>query len=73
MTDKNLGLIAKYDVKRTDGRVKEDAAYFVLDLNNDPGALPAIHAYITWCLKNGYEQLAWDLEELLVNLGKANW
>lgn len=73
MTSKELGLIAKYKVERTDGRVKEDAAYFVLDLNNDPGALPAIMAYIKWCLANGYEKLAWDLEELLVNLGKANW
>ena len=73
MSDKNAGLHDKYRVERTDGRVKEDAAYFVLDLNNDPGAIPAIKSYIQWCLANDNDALAWDLEELLVRLGKADW
>jgi len=71
MTSKNIGLIPKYWVERTDGKVKENAQYFVLDLANDPGAVPAIKAYINWCAANGYDMLAIDLEQLMKDLGKV--
>lgn len=70
MASKDIGLIDKYYVERTDGKIKENARYFVLDLNNDPGAVPAIVSYMGWAEENGYVELAADLESLLEDLGK---
>lgn len=50
MSDEKRGLYRKYDVKRTDGSSgpggkHEHCAYFVLDLEHDPFAIPALRAY----------------------------
>jgi hypothetical protein len=68
--NKDIGLINKYYVERRDGKIKEDAKYFVLDLANDPGAVPAIVSYIGWCAENGYTELGADLESMLEDMDK---
>lgn len=46
----NTGLYQKYDVRRRDGQPdKADAAYFTLDVVNDPHALPALRCYRMSC------------------------
>jgi hypothetical protein len=71
---KHLGLIAKFAVSRIDGKPdKPDAEYFVLDVKNDPGALPAIASYIEWCYRNGYDKLAKDLEFRLEAIEGNDW
>ena len=45
----NRGLYKKYDVKRLSGEEKPDAAYFVLDVVNDPHAQAALRAYRISC------------------------
>ncbi len=46
----NRGLYKKYDVKRADGQPdRPDAAYFVLDVVNDPHAQAALRAYRISC------------------------
>lgn len=67
MGDKAKGLIGKFHVFRVDGSDlpggKHDSCkYFVLDLTHDPGAVPAIEAYVRWARENGYDALASDLE-----------
>ena len=60
--DKKRGLYDKFKVKHNDdptGRHK-DCLYFVLDLDHDPHALPAIIKYIEDCEKE-YPVLAADL------------
>lgn len=66
MDDRDRGLYEKFIVARTDGRdqpgEKHDGCeHFVLDLDHDPHALPAIAAYAESCLRDGYEALAEDL------------
>ncbi len=65
MTDATRGLYEKFEVKRTDGRSapgeKHDGCeYFVLDLDHDPHALPALEAYANSC-REQYPGLAYDL------------
>lgn len=67
--DHDRGLYDKYRVARTDGRSgpgsrHEDCRYFVLDLDHDPHATPALLAYATACRQAGYHPLADDLERL---------
>lgn len=45
----NRGLYKKYTVMRPDGKAKSDAAYFVLDVVNDPHAIAAIRGYRISC------------------------
>lgn len=50
----NAGLYQKFNVSRRDGRDlpggdRSNAAYFVLDVANDPYALPALKAYADSC------------------------
>lgn len=46
----NVGLYQKYDVKRQDGQPdKPNAAYFVLDVVNDPFAQDALRCYRIAC------------------------
>ncbi|WP_018991273.1 SUMF1/EgtB/PvdO family nonheme iron enzyme [Aromatoleum toluclasticum] len=59
------GLIHKFNVSRVDGRDapggdRHGARYFVLDLDHDPHAKPALRAYAESCEDN-YPQLAADL------------
>lgn len=66
--DKKKGLYRKFKIKRNDGRSEPGekhygCEYFVLDLNHDPHALPAIRAYRDSC-ENEYPVLAHDLTDL---------
>lgn len=71
--DKNLGLYGKYHVRRlNDWRNKHDhCRYYVLDLNHDRHAQPAIRAYIESC-KNEYPRLALELTKLLDTIDYDN-
>lgn len=65
---RELGLYRKYNVTRTDGKgaagEKHDGCdYFVLDLQCDPHAIPAIRAYAASAKADGYHQLAYDLRQ----------
>lgn len=66
------GLYRKFNVTRTDGRSQEGrkhhgCEYFVLDLDHDPHALPALKAYEDSC-RADYPALADDLQT--TRLGK---
>lgn len=63
--DADRGLYRKYEVNRTDGRdgpgeKHHGCAYFVLDLDHDPHALPALVAYAKSC-HTEYPELRRDL------------
>ncbi|MRV72528.1 hypothetical protein GJ700_12490 [Duganella sp. FT92W] len=65
MNNQEQGLYEKFAVRRTDGRdaqgeKHEHCRYFVLDLDHDKHALPAIAAYADSC-KDEFPQLAADL------------
>jgi hypothetical protein len=65
------GLYNKFEVKRTDGQSEpgqkhENCRYFVLDLDCDPYAIPAIQAYAEAC-DDEYPNLALDLQ---LNFGR---
>lgn len=67
--DKGQGLYDKFEVKRTDGRDgpgdKHDGCrYFVLDLDHDHYAVPALLAYADSC-KDEFPELARDLYDLV--------
>jgi len=62
MSDKNLPLYGKYRLERHDPSGKhKNCFYFVLDLDHDKFALPALDAYAKVC-KSEYPELARDLE-----------
>lgn len=66
--DKKRGLYNKYNVSRTDGDPENKHAacrYFVLDLDHDPHALPALRAYIESCERE-YPALAADLAIIVI-------
>lgn len=63
--DEQRGLYAKYHVERKDGssapgKKHHDCEYFVLDLDDDRHALPAIQAY-AWSCRRAFPALARDL------------
>ena len=65
MSNKNKGIYKKFHVTRTDGKSElgekhHDCAYFVLDVNCDPFAVPALRAYAEAC-KEEYPRLSADL------------
>ena len=65
MSDTNRGIYRKYDVRRTDGSSEpggkhERCAYFVLDLEHDQFAIPALKAYAKACSEQ-YPELADDI------------
>jgi hypothetical protein len=67
--DTSRGLYAKYEVWRADGESgpggkHEKCQFFVLDLDHDPHALPALRAYIASC-RQQYPELAADLGRLI--------
>lgn len=69
MSDKRRGLYEKFTVRRTDGRDQsgekhEGCRYFVLDLDHDPLAFPALKAYADAAEECGYHALARDLHKL---------
>ena len=64
--DAHRGLYGKFNVSRVDGRSApgekhEGCEYFVLDLDHDPHALPALKAYEESC-RIAFLPLARDLE-----------
>ena len=68
MHDTKRGLYRKFEVKRVDGRdgpgqKHEGCFYFVLDLDHDPYAVPAIRAYADAC-EEKYPVLAADLRTM---------
>jgi hypothetical protein len=63
---KDEGLHAKYEVRRTDGRdgpggPHEECFLFILDVDHDPLAVPALRTYAEAARKAGYHALADDL------------
>lgn len=67
MGDRAKGLMGKFDVYRRDGTdapggKHRGCEYFVLDLDHDPHAVPAIRAYAHSARADGYLALADDLE-----------
>lgn len=79
--DTERGLYGKYEVKvrRVDGGTDpggkhENCDYFVLDLDHDIHALPALHAYARAC-GGEYPDLAQDIQHLLMRIvsPKEGW
>lgn len=69
MGDSKRGIYQKYKVTRTDGSSQprgkhEGCAYFVLDLDHDDYALPALAAYADAC-EVKFPSLAADLREVI--------
>ena len=69
MRDDERGLHRKYEVTRTDGSSAvggkhADCAYFVLDLEHDTFAIPALAAYAKACRKE-YPALAADIGRIV--------
>lgn len=69
MGDTNRGIYRKFNVTRTDGSSEpggkhEHCRYFVLDLDHDPHAAPALAAYARSCSKT-HPVLAADLLAML--------
>jgi hypothetical protein len=74
--DQKLGLYGKYWVRRRDGSSRpgekhEFCNYYVLDLDYDPFAVPAVRSYADAC-ESEYPELAKDLRAL-ANNAEAHW
>lgn len=72
MDDTNVGFYRKFDVKRADGssapgRKHEHCSYFVLDLDHDKHAFPAIKAYAKSC-REEFPFLSADLRRMAKGL-----
>ncbi len=68
-TDKGRGVYRKYKVTRTDGSSRKgkkhaECSYYVLDLQHDEFARPALEAYAKACRKQ-FPDLAADIDDLL--------
>lgn len=62
MSDQEKGLYRKYNVERLNDPTGKhaDCTYYVLDLNHDKFAVPALEAYAAACAED-YPTLAFDL------------
>lgn len=70
--DKKRGVYKRYEVKRLndlDGK-HDDCFLFVLDIDHDPFAVPALNSYIDAC-EHDYELLAHSLTHVLTSRGHA--
>lgn len=72
MEDKARGVYRKFHVERTDGSSlpggkHEHCEHWVLDLQHDPFAVPALRAYADAC-RAGYPLLAADLDAKIAAL-----
>lgn len=73
--DRNRGLYEKFTVSRNDGRDSQDGGkhygceYFVLDLDHDPHAVPALIAYAKSCNKT-HPMLAADLRKKVKEISR---
>lgn len=70
MGDTTRGLYGKFQVSRVDGTDKPGGKhfgcqYFVLDVDHDPAAIPALRAYVR-SVRRKYPKLAEDLTKLIV-------
>lgn len=68
-SDEERGVYRKFKVARTDGSHKkggkhENCSYYVLDLEHDEFAVPALKAYAKACKKK-YPELARDLIDIV--------
>lgn len=75
--DEIRGLYNKYNVIRIDGsdapdRKHEGCKYFVLDVDCDPHAIPALMAYVAAC-KNQYPALAADMRKTAQFFCEHRW
>jgi len=71
--EKHTGIYRKYSVKRLrdkEGKHK-NCFFFVLDLNHDKYAIPALRAYAKACKKE-YPELAKDLIQIVENIKYMN-
>jgi hypothetical protein len=71
--DEHRGVYRKFDVRRTDGSSAPggkhaECSYFVLDLEHDPFAAPALRAYAAAC-HDTHRDLAQDIREVIL----ARW
>lgn len=78
MGNKAKGLIGKFTVRRNDGRDVEGekhhgCRYFVLDLDHDPHAKPALAAYAKSARADGYTALADDLDRIVALWGPSDY
>ncbi len=69
----NAPIYEKYVIRRTDGQHRPgkkhaECRYFVLDLDHDPAAIPALRRYILECVGDRPD-LALSLNDLLADLG----
>lgn len=72
MGDPNRGLYRKFHIERADGQSAlgqkhADCDYFVLDLDHDDFALPALEAYEKAC-RDRYPLLATDLRTKILKM-----
>ncbi len=72
MGDPTRGLYTKFLTERTDGEsapggTHEGCQYFVLDMDHDPYALPALQAYAAACA-SAYPLLARDLSRITLDM-----
>ena len=68
MGDPTRGVYEKFIVRRTDGKHRpgqkhDGCVYFVLDLDHDKHAIPALEAYAASC-RAEYPDLARDIDEM---------
>jgi hypothetical protein len=68
MGDRTRGIYNKFHVTRTDGKSEpgekhHGCTYFVLDIDHDPHAIPALEAYANSCASE-YPLLALDVRAL---------
>lgn len=66
LPDRERGMYPKYQVARLDGGTNpggkhEKCRKFVLDIDHDPHAVPALFSYATSARADGYEKLAGEL------------
>ena len=68
MTDRLKGLYNKFTVTRNDNSEKHaNCSYFVIDLEHDKFAIPALQAYKEAC-SSDYPKLSSDLDSLINQL-----
>ena len=61
----------KFIVERTDGtsapgQKHHGCRYFMLDIDHDPHAIPALRAYADSCGRDGFPQLADDIRRMIL-------
>lgn len=78
MGDRSKGLIGKFTVTRNDGQSASGekhhhCRYYVLDLDHDPHAKPALAAYAKSARADGFTALADDLDKIVELWGPSQY